>query len=72
MLVQQNEFEYEFEFYKRSSNFRKKNEFNIPTPTIDVVVSQVSCVTVVGRLAVPGQQLFVKPDISSNILMSTV
>ena len=31
MLVQQNEFEYEFEFYKRSSNFRKKNEFNIPS-----------------------------------------
>jgi len=30
MLVQQNEFEYEFEFYKRSSNFRK-NEFNIPS-----------------------------------------
>ena len=30
MLVQQNEFEYKFEFYKRSSNFRKKNEFNIP------------------------------------------
>ena len=33
MLAQQNEFEYEFEFYKRSSNFRKKNEFNIPTKT---------------------------------------
>jgi len=31
MVVQQNEFEYEFEFYKRSSTFRKKNEFNIPT-----------------------------------------
>jgi len=30
-LVQQNEFEYEFKFYIRSLNFRKKNEFNIPS-----------------------------------------
>ena len=38
MLLQQNEFEYEFEFYKRSSNFRKKTNLtslvNRLSPTV--------------------------------------